>query len=85
MRKKKHKRIYTYQCNVTQEIFKIGKQISNTADLVSVAGYYQLHPEEDDRSELAKLQALSDASHMPSKAFGVVDENIESNNIDNSK
>ncbi len=47
--KRRFKKTYSYQCTLTNKTFKMSAEAVNPNDLVSVDGYYQLHPEEDDR------------------------------------
>lgn len=79
MKKKKHKRIYTYQCGLTQQTFKVGALAENPNDLVSVKAYYQLHPEFDDRPEIIKLQIQQQEALNPSAQAPVEGENEATN------
>ncbi len=54
-KRKKKKTIYNYTCTLTGETFTTTKEASNPDELVSVKGYYELHPEDDDRPEAIKL------------------------------
>ena len=54
--RKVKKEIYHYQCSITGEGFKTTAKAKNEGDLISVAAYYQLHPELDDRPEHVKKQ-----------------------------
>ena len=60
-KRKSKKRIYTYQCTLTEETFKVTKEAPNPDDLVSVKAYYELHPEEDDRPEAIKKQVEAES------------------------
>jgi len=52
--KKFKKQIFRYECTLTNEAFKTTRQAPSPEDLVSVKGYYDIHPEEDDRPEHIK-------------------------------
>lgn len=56
MSKKKIKKIYKYECNVTGETFKATSEAKNPGDLLTVNAYYQMNPEEDDRPAEIKLK-----------------------------
>ena len=49
MSKKKIKKIYKYECNVTNEQFKTTAEAPSPGDLTTVSAYYQMNPEMDDR------------------------------------
>ncbi len=49
MSKKKIKKIYKYECNVTGEQFKTTAEAPSPGDLSTVSAYYQMNPELDDR------------------------------------
>jgi hypothetical protein len=49
MSKKKIKKIYKYECNVTGEQFKTTAEAPSPGDLTTVSAYYQMNPELDDR------------------------------------
>lgn len=49
MSKKKIKKIYKYECNVTGEAFKTTAEAPSPGDLTTVSAYYQMNPEADDR------------------------------------
>lgn len=51
MARKKKKEIFRYDCTLTGETYKTTKKAKNPEELVSVAAYYELHPEKDDRPE----------------------------------
>jgi len=55
-RKKSGPKIYTYECSITEEVYKVTRQAPNPEDLISVKAYYDLHPENDDRPEVIKQQ-----------------------------
>ena len=57
MARKKQKKIFKYQCPITEEWYKTTKEAKNADDLVSLTGYYELNPEKDDRPEHIKQQA----------------------------
>lgn len=49
MSKKKIKKIYKYECNVTGEAFKTTSEAPSPGDLSTVSAFYQMNPELDDR------------------------------------
>ncbi len=49
MSKKKIKKIYKYECNVTGEQFKTTAEAPSPGDLTTVSAFYQMNPELDDR------------------------------------
>lgn len=53
-RRSKKKEIFRYECTLTGETYKTTKKAKSPEDLISVAGYYELHPENDDRPEHIK-------------------------------
>jgi len=54
--RKKQKKIYKYQCQITEEWYKTTKEAKNPDDLMSVEAYYDMNPDEDDRPEHIKQQ-----------------------------
>lgn len=56
MSKKKIKKIYKYECTITGESFKTTEEAENPNELMTVAAYYQMHPENDDRPAEIKLK-----------------------------
>ncbi len=56
MSKKKLKKIYKYECNVTGEVFKTTEEAKSPGDLMTVSAYYQMHPELDDRPVDVKIK-----------------------------
>jgi hypothetical protein len=51
MARKKYVQTFDYECTLTGESFTTTKKTESTDDLVSVKGYYEMNPEEDDRPE----------------------------------
>lgn len=49
MSKKKIKKIYKYECNVTNEMFKTTSEAPSPGDLSTVSAFYQMNPDQDDR------------------------------------
>ena len=49
MSKKKIKKIYKYECNVSGEQFKTTSEAPSPGDLTTVSAFYQMNPELDDR------------------------------------
>ena len=56
VRKRIKREIFRYQCSVTGEEFKTTRKVENPDELVSLAAYYELHPEMDDRPENIKRE-----------------------------
>ncbi len=56
MARKKRKQIYNYKCTMTEEEFKTTREAPNPDELISVASYYELNPEKDDRPESVKKE-----------------------------
>jgi DNA-directed RNA polymerase subunit L len=64
-RRQKEKKTYRYECTLTGEKYTLTEKITNTDELVSVAAYYEMHPDEDDRPMLVK------------KKLGLLDEDVK--------
>lgn len=71
------KTIYKYQCNLTNEKFKVTKRAPEPDELVSIEGFYQLHPEDDDRPEDVKARARALAEEMSIQQSQMLDEEEE--------
>ena len=56
MARKKHIKVYNYECSITGETYKTTQEASNPEDLISVQAFYELNPEEDDRPEHIKKE-----------------------------
>jgi hypothetical protein len=56
MSKKKIKKIYKYECNVSGETFKTTSEAPSPGDLTTVSAFYQMNPELDDRPMDIKLK-----------------------------
>jgi len=56
-RKRREKIFYKYQCSLTGKEYKLESKAENPDDLISVAAYYELNPEFDDRPEVEKVKA----------------------------
>ncbi len=54
MAKKKKVTVYQYECTLTGHVYKTTREAPHPEELVSVEGYYQLHPEKDDRPDHVK-------------------------------
>lgn len=61
-KRRKEKRTYKYECNLTGQEYILTRKSDNPDDLMSVKGYYEMNPEEDDRPEdiKKKLGLLED-------------------------
>ena len=57
---KKEIRFYDYKCSLTGEKFRMTKEAKNPNELISVKGYYELHPEKDDRPEVIKKKVKAE-------------------------
>lgn len=55
-RKKKEKITYKYECTLTGEKYYLTKKAENSEELMSVAAWYEMNPEKDDRPEKVKKQ-----------------------------
>ena len=60
MSKKKIKKIYKYECNVSGEQFKTTSEAPSPGDLMTTSAFYQMHPEEDDRPIEIKLKVKNE-------------------------
>lgn len=56
MARKKNIQIYRYKCTITEEEYKTTRKAPNPEELISVASFYELNPEEDDRPEHIKKE-----------------------------
>ncbi len=62
MARKKEKKIYMYECTLTGEKFKTTREAPKPDELVSVAGYYQLNSDKDDRPTKIKIKLEQEAA-----------------------
>lgn len=53
-RRKKEQRIYTYECSLSGESYKLTQKIEKSDELLSVKAWYEMNPEHDDRPEDVK-------------------------------
>ncbi|MFI5390019.1 MAG: hypothetical protein ACHQYQ_01560 [Bacteriovoracales bacterium] len=65
MARKKEKKSYLYECTLTGEKFKTTREAPKPEELVSVAGYYQLNADKDDRPLKIKLKLENEAASAP--------------------
>ena len=56
MARKKKVEIFRYKCTMTEEEFKTTRKAPQPDELISVASYYELNPEQDDRPERIKQE-----------------------------
>lgn len=56
MARKKKVQIFKYRCTITDEEFKTTAKADNPDDLISVAAYYEMNPEKDDRPDHIKKE-----------------------------
>ena len=66
-RKKRNKKLYFYNCTLTEERFKTTQEAPNPDELLSVNSFYEMNPEMDDRPENIKLEVESRAKEAESK------------------
>ncbi len=50
-KRRKEKKIYTYECSLTGESYKVTAKAEHPDELMSVRAWYEMHPEHDDRPE----------------------------------
>ena len=55
-KRRKDKKIYRYECQITGDTFKRTTQAENPDDLMSVGAYYEMNPDKDDRPAVIKKQ-----------------------------
>lgn len=48
-KRKKEKRVYKYECSLTGESYTLTEKSENPDDLMSIAAYYEINKELDDR------------------------------------
>ena len=70
-KRRKEKKTYKYECTLTGQSYVVTQKVENPDDLVSVAGYYELHPEKDDRpadvkKKLGPVEQLGSAEPLDS-------------------
>ncbi len=53
-RRRKEVKTYRYECTLTEEKYTVTEKAENPDDLVSVAAYYDMNPEKDDRPDFIK-------------------------------
>ena len=53
-KRKKNKKIYRYECQITGDVFKRTAEADNPDDLMSVSAYYEMNPDKDDRHAVIK-------------------------------
>ena len=64
---KKHREFYKYHCTITNEAFTLTRKAEHPDELVSVAAWYELNPQHDDRPQNRKTAAVvAEASNEPS-------------------
>lgn len=66
-RKKRNKKLYFYNCTLTEERFKTTQEAPNPDELLSVNSFYEMNPEMDDRPENIKLEMENRAKEADSK------------------
>ena len=55
-RKKKNKKLFFYNCTLTEERFKTTKEAPNPDELLSIKAFYEMNPDMDDRPENVRLE-----------------------------
>jgi len=53
-RNRREKQSFEYECSLTGERFKLTARAPQPKELLSVAAYYELNPEKDDRPAVIK-------------------------------
>ena len=48
--------VHRYKCTITDEEFKTTAKAENPEELISVAAYYEMNPDKDDRPEHIKQE-----------------------------
>ena len=66
-RKKRNKKLYFYNCTLTEKRFKTTQEAPNPDELLSVNSFYEMNPEMDDRPENIKLEMENKAKEAESK------------------
>jgi hypothetical protein len=54
MKRRREKMTYNYECSLTGEQYVLHEKAANPKELLSVKGYYDMHPEMDDRPAIIK-------------------------------
>ncbi len=54
MKRRREKITYNYECSLTGEQFVTTEKAPHPKELLSVKGYYEMHPENDDRPAVTK-------------------------------
>jgi hypothetical protein len=54
MKRRREKMTYNYECSLTAEPFVLTAKAPNPKELISVKGFYDMHPEMDDRPAIIK-------------------------------
>ncbi len=68
MKRKKERIYYRYQCTLTGDEFSMTEKAPHADELVSVEGYYQLHPDKDDRPAVIKKQLALEIANRAATA-----------------
>jgi len=55
---KKHREFYKYHCTITNEAYTLTRKAEHPEELVSVAAWYELNPQHDDRPQNRKTAAV---------------------------
>ena len=66
-RKKRNKKLYFYNCTLTEERFKTTQEAPSPDELLSVNAFYEMNPEMDDRPENIKLEMENRAKENDSE------------------
>lgn len=48
-KRRKEKKTYKYECNLTEEKYILTAKAENPEDLMSITAYYEINADEDDR------------------------------------
>ncbi len=83
-RSRKKQEVFKQKCTITGKQYLITSKAPNPEELISVAAYYDLNPDKDDRPEdiksvaLAQAQAVADALATEEEMLAEGSENIKS-------
>ena len=55
-RRKKYVETFEYKCSITEEKYLLTEKAQNPEELISVAAFYDLNPDKDDRPDHVKAE-----------------------------
>ena len=74
MARRPMKQQFKYECSLTGEVFTRTAKAANPSELLNVNAYYELNPEEDDRSQATK--------NLSKVALKEEEQSLESSELD---